>query len=46
MQSFLDFFDWRDSDRIEARDEAFKKIKKNCSSHKAIAKRNKRKKRR
>lgn len=45
MQSFIDFFDWCDSDRIEVRDEAFKKIKKNCSSHKAIVKRNKRKKR-
>lgn len=36
------FSDWCNSERLIARDEAFKKIKKNCSSHKATVKRKKR----
>ena len=43
MQSFSD---WCDFERLRARDEAFKKLKKNCSSHKATVKKKERKKRR
>lgn len=36
------FSDWYNSERLRARDEALKKLKKSCSSHKATIKRKKR----
>lgn len=39
MQSFSD---WCNSERLRARDEAFEKLRKNYSSHKATVKRKKR----